>query len=1826
MAPNAPAAPITFVVPGARPASRGGGVAAARPAGLPGQLKDAVRVSARRGEGVAAARLVAVPGEDVVVLRIQGGPALVLHPENARDLLLAQAGTARSAGAALPDEVEVGARLRWRGLEASAPSRGGGFGDAVLAAVEVITGIGRDAAADFAASAVVAKVDGQVEAGVYRLDAGALAPLKGSGRRVDQVPPADAPILVLLHGTFVDTASTFGQLWQKHRPRIEALFAHYGGRVYALDHPTLGASPIANALVLAEALPVGARLHLATHSRGGLVAEVLARAAAGEPAAGELERFFDADHAAQRDEVRRLAALLKAKRVRVERVVRVACPARGTLLASRRLDAYLSALKWGLELGGVPVVPALLDFLMEVARRRADPAKLPGLAAMMPDSPLVRWLHGGAAALPGDLRVIAGDQEGDSIGSWIKTLLADAFYWTDNDIVVQTRSMYGGAPREGGASFLLDRGGRVDHFHYFINERTADALAAALMQAVPPAGFQAIGPLSWAGEDASGARAAARRSAGGTVAPGDRPAVVVLPGILGTHLAVGGRRVWLSLGIVGGLGLLQWRPGEDDVTPDGPIGAVYDDLMDHLARTHEVIAFGFDWRRPIEDEARRLGDVVTAALDARAASGQPVRLLAHSMGGLVARTMQLERPEVWQRWLAHPQARLLMLGTPNRGSWAPMQVLSGDDTFGNAIAALGSPFQDHDARQTMAAMPGFIQLQAGLLDPERGLDREDTWRRLADTDLERVRQVNHWHRTWLQDESAENPLLAYTWGVPPQAVLDRARVLWQRLEAQCTGALPTFADRLLLVVGRSPLTPASIEMRAEGLAYLAARDGGDGRVPLESAMLPGVRAWQSECDHGTLPTDASAFEAYVELLTAGATSRLPVVRTDAVTRGAARERIRPARAARPAWPPVDMRAVFASAPQGAATTVVPGAARLRVEVLNADLSFVGQPLMIGHYRSLALTGTERVVDELVGGALSRALALGLYPESIGSHQVFANRRTDPANPWRLPRPASVIVLGLGDEGALRETELARAVMLGVLAHAQRAAEDGAAAAVPLEMAATLLGSGGMGMTPGAAARAIARGAHEANQRLARAGSPQVGRLTLVEMYLDRATDAWGGLRMLAASLSGQLEVAPVIAQGPGALRRQLDSNYRSAGYDLVSVVGAADGRLEYTLDSRRARSEVRAHMTQAGLVMELVARAATDSDDDPQLGRTLFQLLVPPELEAFLAAGEPTVLELDDTTAAIPWELLDSGPAPGDADRRPWAIRSRLLRKRRATRFRTSPRDALADDAVLVIGEPVAPPETYAPLPGALAEAEAVASRLAASLGPERITALQHPDAPAVINALFGRDFRIVHVAGHGEPPIEGNPRGVVLSGGTFLGAREIESMRTVPELVFVNCCHLAKVSGEMAPRSFDRSGFAAGVAEALIGVGVRCVVAAGWAVEDGPAKAFAEAFYGALLDGDTFIEAVAAGRTEAWRADPEGKTWAAYQCYGDPQWTYQRRVGDAQQAAPAAAAGGDDVASPVALALLLEHLASRGAQAGVRGGVWAARLRALESRFASRWGSMGAVAEAFAVAWQAVGGTDEAIEWFERAVAAADGSASLRAQEQLANQLARRAWSRAGVAGADAAAVDAARAAIDRALHLLDALLGVQPTRERLALRGSALKRLGQIEQRHGRRRAADAAFERAVDAYLRAETLAREAGDPDVFYPALNGMAIEFVRRGGEAGWAGFDPHRIDFVRSALQQRMRTDPDFWSAVGLVELAVLEALARRRMAADEAALVAGFEDVHARIAATGPWGSVADQAEFLVERLLAGPPDAERDAAARLLAKVRAHAGRGPR
>lgn len=1830
---NSAAAPITFVIPGRRAGAIGAtrGVA---PSPVPlsaglrsGVIKESVRVGVQRDAG--AVRVEAVPGEDVVVISIDGGPELALHPETARDLLWAQATeTGRGASDLRADEVLVPATLRWPAPATALPTTRG-FGDfvhgIVVKTVDVITGVVTDKAAEVSATLLARGVDAQVEAGVYQLNASSLEPLKRNGRILERVDPTpgNQPMLVFVHGTFSNTSSAFQGLWRENASDVRSIFNRYAQAVYALDHPTLGVSPIANAITLADALPPDAALHLVTHSRGGLVAEVLAKVCA-RPivAADELARFIPG----QQQELETLARIVKDKRIRVTRVVRVACPARGTLLASKRLDAYLSVFRWTLQLAGVPVLPELVDFLGAVAQHRLEPETLPGLEAQVPDSPLIRWLHAGSEPIPGELRVVAGDVEGDSLTSWIKTLLSDGFYWTDNDFVVQTRSMYGGARRLHGATFLLDQGGKVSHSAYFSKSRAAEKVVEAILRD-DPSGFKVVGPLSWAGESSTGERGAVEVD--DVRARIDKPAVFVIPGLGGSRLKIAGELVWPMSMSFAGLDQMACTPASTaNAVPDGLVGNAFDELVAHLSQTHEAIPFPYDWRQPLEAEAARLAGEISTALDARQSTGRPVRILAHSSGGLLVRTMQLVSSAVWDRMMSVPGARIVMLGTPNGGFWMPMQVLSGDETFGGLLTAAAPPFGETDVRAAMGTMPGLLQLQAGLQSPAYRLDELATWVNLAQGDSAALQATQTWHRLPLQQKT-------YLWGLPTDGVLSAAVALRKRLDDQAMSVLPRYAAQLVTVVGVGKATTDGFAVgdRSAGFVYLDTPESGDGRVTTQSARLPGIRSWEVDCDHASLPEYKDAFPAYIDLLVQGTTDKLPGAAVTRSAQSAAPQRPVPSRPSRVLAATVPEKESDILAPTATQRRRRRGAAgrALRVRVVNGDLTFVRQPLMLGHYRSMGLTGTEMVIDGLIGQTMSRSLAIGSYPESPGTNQVFMNTRLG-EDTTRLPRPEAVVVVGLGEEGRLTASALARTVRQGVVAWAQRASEKPGAASV-FDIAATLIGSGGKGMPVAQSAQLIADAVREADALLEAASLPRVGELQIIELFHDRASEAWRALQLQAESSPGQFLVADTIPIGNGALRRPLESNYRGADYDFISVIPHEDqGRraLIYSLDTKRARTEVLAQMAQMPLLMELmnVSNALGGPTD---IGRTLFNILVPPEIEPFLGGSTEMVVELDPGTAGIPWELLDTN-AGARADAEPWAIRSKLVRKLRTSNYRPIVADATPEDRVLIIGEPQCDPKKYLRLPAARAEAQAVAERLCDGLDAPQVTRLisvddedvPGPDSLAVLSALYQHPWRVVHIAGHGEPSTQDKLGGVVLSPSgpdrieTFLSAIEIKAMRVVPELVFVNCCHVAarerlQLLDPASPlrHHYDRPAFAAGLADALINVGVRCVVVAGWAVDDTAAGEFAKAFYGALLrrpQPGRFIDAVAEARRAARRYG--GNTWAAYQCYGDPEWTFGRQTADAQQPRTESnwSRRVSGVASSHSLMLALDTIATQ-AKFGKKPGAEEQRkqdlregITELEQRFGDTWRHLGEVAEMFASAWAETGQLQRAIDWYQHAVAANNGGASLRAAEQLSNLQARAAWQEvAGLVGAADPSpevrkqLEAAARKIEAAIKPLKSLCDLQSTMERASLIASAYKRIALVWGAARERDQERTAIDEMQRHYQLAERIGREQKGADLFYPSQNLLGANVAMSAGDPDWPGLDPDAVAGVRKGLAQKLLDDPDFWSAVGEIELTMFEALGMRTLAAVRERLVLEFEALGQRVPAEKMWKSVYDNATFVL-------------------------------
>ena len=136
----------------------------------------------------------------------------------------------------------------------------------------------------------------------------------------------------------------------------------------------------------------------------------------------------------------------------VDRYVRVACPARGTRLLSSNFDVFLSGLSAlvSIALPGQPIVAALKRIVLEVARNRTDPLLVPGIEAMLPESPMGRLL-GLAKAKPIEMAVIAGDIEGGGLLKRLGVLFTDHIFFNavDNDLVVDSDSMIAGIARAG---------------------------------------------------------------------------------------------------------------------------------------------------------------------------------------------------------------------------------------------------------------------------------------------------------------------------------------------------------------------------------------------------------------------------------------------------------------------------------------------------------------------------------------------------------------------------------------------------------------------------------------------------------------------------------------------------------------------------------------------------------------------------------------------------------------------------------------------------------------------------------------------------------------------------------------------------------------------------------------------------------------------------------------------------------------------------------------------------------------------------------------------------------------------------------------------------------------------------------------------------------------------------------------------------------------------------------------------------------------------------------------------------------------------------------
>lgn len=312
------------------------------------------------------------------------------------------------------------------------------------------------------------------------------------------------------------------------------------------------------------------------------------------------------------------------------------------------------------------------------------------------------------------------------------------------------------------------------------------------------------------------------------------PRVLLIPGMMGSRLcevgasAEEGRRdrlLWIDPESIAGGRLSDLVvPSRRSIRARGVLLTSYAKLKLRLAIAGlDARFFAYDWRLGIDEIGASLATAIAAA-------GRPVVLIAHSMGALVARVAARQLPKGLLR-------RLIMLGAPNRGSFAPVLALRGTYPFVQKLSRLDLEHSaDHLAAEVFSTFPGLYQMLPTHGDSGLAFDLLDP-------------------ASWPSEGTTPKPALL-------------ARV------AAARARMAEADERMIQIVGFNRQTVVSVRRTAGGFEY-GSNTSGDGTVPLSLARLSGVETFYADESHGNLASNPKIIDAIVDLVRTGATRGLP---------------------------------------------------------------------------------------------------------------------------------------------------------------------------------------------------------------------------------------------------------------------------------------------------------------------------------------------------------------------------------------------------------------------------------------------------------------------------------------------------------------------------------------------------------------------------------------------------------------------------------------------------------------------------------------------------------------------------------------------------------------------------------------------------------------------------------------------------------------------------------------------------------------------------------------------------------------------------------------
>lgn len=1276
----------------------------------------------------------------------------------------------------------------------------------------------------------------------------------------------DKPYLLFIHGTNSDTLGAFNALQTNNT--FSKIVTFYGENILAYQHRTLTESPLSNAAALAESLPDNITLHIISHSRGGLIGDILSKYSSNKGFTQEESDLLKKDDRTDDvEQIQKLNELFTLKKITVEKFVRVASPSAGTLLASDRIDHLINIL-FNLLGDKVNIIADLThELISSVLNEKNNIKALPGLEAMNPESPFIKILNNktDTSAIDGkSLMVISGNGKLSVTFHGLLVILGKLFYLQRNDLVVNTDSMYLGAKRKNNIQYFFEEAGNVDHIHYFVNNSTQIALLNAL---TTPVGEIIPGYKSVAQFEVPASDRGILGLDGGELFPdpkvpsGKKPIVILLPGIMGSNIYLEENRLWLNYWKIIGGGLRKMP----DLTPSKAkaksiIETSYLKLYRQLSSNYDVVVFPFDWRQPMEISARQLNDKITELM----AFNKPIKMIGHSMGGVLVRDFIAYHPQTWKTLNSNPSFKLIFLGTPLKGSHRILAVLFGKDKLINKLSSLDVTHTKKELIAIFSKLPGILALLP-----------------LTETGDEDYSSGSIW--TKMRNASGDA-----TWPIPDDktgGVLDGFKTYRTKIN-QLVNQNGIDYTNMFYIAGQDEATACGYTIEDGKLFFEYTREG-DYSVTWELGIPKELReknqVYYTNITHGDLANANSLFPAIEELLAKGVTSKLSQVKPS-FRDGTSTFRIAEH---------LDFdfsESGLENTILGIGTTkeVTTSQNPISVIISHGDLSYATFHVMAGHFKNDAILYAEKSIDNNLNSILKYKQSIGSYPGDIGSNEILTSN-----NPFF----KGAIIVGLGEPGKLTSFSLAKTVEVGItdyllqLCSSKNCPDN-------IGVSTLLIGSGYGGLSIQNSAIAIVEGVTKANNNIASLMGNRQCRISNIEFIEQDESNAINCLFAAKKMELDKNEVHNIVLQKStlkklfGAKKRFNIENSND-WWNRITIKtqetyinGRKLKRLNFNATTSDAREEENELFSSTALIDAFIKEISVDNHWSNQRAQTLFELLIPNDFKDQLKRKGSISWVLDKESAAYPWELLQDN----SANAKPLCIDAGMIRQLITKNYRLQINRATVEKA-LIIADPILNSTMLNQLSGAVQEGNAVKNLMNARN--YDCKSLINENASEIISALFAESYKIIHLAGHGlYDPDNPERTGMVIGNEIFLTPSQIKQMTTVPELVFVNCCHLGKLEAVQDELNQQRYQLAANIGTQLIEIGVKAVIVAGWQVDDTSAEEFANQFYKELFDGTSFGNAVKKARGCIYDVNnPQNNTWGAYQCYGDPYYRlYQRQ------------------------------------------------------------------------------------------------------------------------------------------------------------------------------------------------------------------------------------------------------------------------------------------------------------------------------------------------